>query len=408
MYSLIASTKSLFARLLWIAIASTVSISAAYAGVLPEDRADVMYHSYSGGNVEVTGPSVLVRKKFGEQLSVSGNYYVDMVTSASIDVQVLGASQYKEERTQVSGSLDYLRGKTTYSLNYVGSSESDYQAKTAAIGMSEDMFGDLTTVSLGYSRAWDQVFKNVKQANGALVNEPTYGGPDKAYRSVDHTSYRLGVSQIITKHLILGLNYESQSHEGQLSNPYRAIRYLSLGGVEVFAEEVYPNTRITNAGSIDARYFLPYRAAVHASYRYFADTWGVTANTFEVGYTHPWRDTWIFDGAYRYHTQKHADFYSDLFTRPNQQNFMARDRNLSTMADYSVHLAVSYELTKPWSWLEKGSVNVSVDHVQFNYADFRDARMSKTKFTNTPTAVGEEPFYEESANIIRFFVSVWF
>ncbi|MEW8155874.1 MAG: hypothetical protein AB2765_14945, partial [Candidatus Thiodiazotropha endolucinida] len=34
------------------------------ATVLPEDRADIMYHRYDGGGVEVDGPSILVRKSF--------------------------------------------------------------------------------------------------------------------------------------------------------------------------------------------------------------------------------------------------------------------------------------------------------------------------------------------------------
>ena len=32
------------------------------AGVLPDDRADTLYHSYDGGEVEITGPSLLVLK----------------------------------------------------------------------------------------------------------------------------------------------------------------------------------------------------------------------------------------------------------------------------------------------------------------------------------------------------------
>ena len=68
------------------------------AGVLPDDRADALYHRYDGGGVTVDGPSMLVRKKFGENFSVAANYYVDMVSSASIDV-VTQASPYKETRT---------------------------------------------------------------------------------------------------------------------------------------------------------------------------------------------------------------------------------------------------------------------------------------------------------------------
>ena len=79
----------------------------AAAGVLPEDRADVMYHYYDGGGVQIDGPSVLARKKVLQNFSLFGNYYVDTVSSASIDV-VTTASPYDEERTEMTAGVDYL------------------------------------------------------------------------------------------------------------------------------------------------------------------------------------------------------------------------------------------------------------------------------------------------------------
>lgn len=384
---------------------------AVFAGVLPEDRADVMFHSYDGGNVTVDGPSLLVRKKIGEQISVSANAYADFVTSASIDVDVLGASEYKEERKQGSFSIDYLRGKTTYNFAYIESEESDYTAQTASIGVSEDMFGDLTTISLGYTRAWDNVYKNVKNAQGDLERDLAYGFGTGTF-SVDHRSYRVGISQIITKSLIMGLNYESQTHQGQLGNPYRSYSSLGNTGSREFFEEKYPGTRTTNAIALDARYYLPYRAALHASYRFFTDTWGIQAKTAELGYTHPWRTDWTFEASYRWHSQEAADFYSDLFPRRDSQNFMARDRNLSTMSDSTIHLGVTYDFKKmeEWtrSWINQLTLNLYVDHVQFDFEDFRDARQSTSKFNATPVAAGAEPLYSEDANVIRLFVSIWF
>lgn len=78
-------------------VAALASPVVAQAGVLPEDRADALYHRYDGGGVTIDGPSLLVRKKFAEKYSVSANYYMDMVSSASIDV-VTTASPYTETR----------------------------------------------------------------------------------------------------------------------------------------------------------------------------------------------------------------------------------------------------------------------------------------------------------------------
>ena len=69
-----------------IILLSLAALRAADAGVLPEDRADVLLHSYDGGGVTIQGPSVLVRKQFAQKFSVSANHYVDRVSSASIDV----------------------------------------------------------------------------------------------------------------------------------------------------------------------------------------------------------------------------------------------------------------------------------------------------------------------------------
>ncbi len=129
----------------------------AQATVLPEERADAMYHRYDGGGVTIDGPSLLVRKNFRETVSVSGNYYVDNVSSASIDVITSGASQYSERRTEYTVSADYLHDKSLISAGYTSSDESDYTSDTAFFSISQDFFGDLTTLNFGYSRGSDDV-----------------------------------------------------------------------------------------------------------------------------------------------------------------------------------------------------------------------------------------------------------
>ena len=185
------------------------------AAVLPADRADVLYHSYDGGGVEVTGPSVLVRKSIGDSFSGSLNYYIDNVSSASIDVLSSGASPYEEERTEKSVNLDYLHDKTIMSLSYTNSEESDYIADTFSFNISQDMFGDLTTVTLGYSQGDNTIGKNYQ------------GQPDPNFTEQNSTtrSYRVGVSQVITKDSLLTGVFESIADEGYLQNPYRSARY---------------------------------------------------------------------------------------------------------------------------------------------------------------------------------------
>ncbi len=371
------------------------------AGVLPEDRADVLYHRYEGGGVTIHGPSVLVRKKLAEKYSVSANYYVDMVTSASIDVKVSGASEYKEERKQYSLGFDYLRGKTTYSLNYSNSKENDYEANTASLGLSQDLFGDLTTISMGFSRGSDTVQRTIPDPNNPSVRivDPSFK------ENLDRWSYRVGVSQILTKSLIATLGLETITDEGYLNNPYRSFRYVDPLDTTNYrlATEKYPHTRTSNAMALNARYFLPWRAAAFGGYRFFSDTWGIRANTLEVGYTHPLKSLPLtLEASFRYYQQDHADFYSDLFPRVDFQNFMGRDKELSTFDSMTLHIGATYEfLPGGWKFIKKGTMNLFYDRMEFSYDDFRDA-------SDTGLVAGQEPLYEFGANVYQLFVSIWF
>ena len=54
-----------------------------------------------------------------------------------------------------------------------------------------------------------------------------------------------------------------------------------------------------------------------------------------------------------------------------------------------------------FSWLQKGTVNVSWDRMHVSYDDFRDLRVQDV-------APGTEPLYTLNADILQAFVSFWF
>jgi nuclear transport factor 2 (NTF2) superfamily protein len=359
---------------------------AVLAGVLPDDRTDLLYHRYEGGGVVIDGPSLLVRKKVGKSVSLVGNYYVDMVSSASIDV-VTTASPYSEERTQWSLGMDYLRGNTTISTNYTSSTESDFDATTYSLAISQDMFGDMTTLTLSYALGDDIVGRS---------DDLTF------VRDNTRQHYGIGLTQIMTRNLITSLNVETITDEGYLNNPYRSVRYLdpvSAIGYS-YEPELYPSTRTTTAVGLRARYFLPYRAAVQGEYRFFTDTWGVDSNTLAISYIHPWRD-WTFEAKYRWHNQKGAHFYRDIFARSEATNFRGRDKELSALTSNSLRLKVSYSFLKDgWSFVERGSVNFSIDMLSVDYDEFSDL--------TTGAALGSEPLYTLDANVVQLFVSFWY
>jgi hypothetical protein len=358
----------------------------AFAGVLPAERSDVMYKSYNGDGVSIDGPSVLLRKQIGNHVSVSANYYVDTVSGASIDVRAT-ASPYQEQRKETTIGSDFLHEKSLLSLSFTNSSENDFTANSVYVGLSQDFFGDLSTVSMSYSKGWDEVGKT---------------GDDNFFEEADRQKFGFGFSQIISKSLIMGFNAEHVSDEGYLNNPYRSIRFSDSSSERgfSFATEIYPNTRSSTAYSINANYYLAYRAALYADARIYSDSWGIEARNGRIGYLQPYQH-FTFDVFVRYYTQEKADFYSDLFSRANQFNFMARDKEMSTYTGITAGVSVAYE----WKFSEtasfkKSSLHIEYDYMKFDYDNFRDV--------TAQAPVGDEPLFGFTANAFKIYASIWY
>jgi hypothetical protein len=283
--------------------------------------------------------------------------------------------------------MDYLHANTTMSLGFTDSSESDFDATTYNLSISQDMFGDLTTLTLSYALGDDVV-----------------GRSDDETFSRDNTRqhYGVGLTQILTRNLITTLNFETITDEGFLNNPYRSVRYADSGSPLGYSyePELYPHTRTSNAVGLRARYYLPYRAALQGEYRFFTDTWDIESHTAAISYVHP-MDDWTFTIKYRWHDQTGAHFFSDLFSRSEATNFRGRDKELSPLTSQTLKLAASYEfMSDGWRFIDRGSVNFSIDLLTVDYHEFRDL--------TAEVPVGGEPFYSLDADVVQLYFSFWY
>ncbi len=343
----------------------------AVAATLPEERADALYHYYSGGGIDVQGPALLVRKNFAEKYSVTASYYQDSISGASIDV-VTNASAYSETRNQFGLGFDYLYGDTLMSISYTQSDENDYEARTLDVGLSHDFFGGMSTLAMGFSRGDDTVMR-----------------VDTSFEdTVDRFQYRLGWTQILSPTLVAALSYEGISEEGFLNNPYRSARVLGAS-----VQERYPRTRTSNALGIQANKYWGDRSFVtRVKYRFYDDTWGITANNIEFMFSRRLSEKTEFGVGGRFYTQTAANFYSDNFAQ--EFRYMARDKELSEFTSASIGGRISYELFRDRGRLAKGKVTLIFDRIHFDYDNFSDIRSGE--------------LYEFNANVIQIFFSAWY
>lgn len=375
-------------------VLATFSI-VAQAAVLPKERADLLYHRYDGGGMEIDGPSLLVRKNIAEKVSIAANYYVDNVSSASVDVIASGATSYTEERKEHSLDVTVLEDKALINIGYTRSTESDYEASSYRIDISQDFFGDMITASMGYSQADDDVSRNSDDPN------------DDFSEQVERRHYRTGISWILSKSLYINLNYEGISDEGYLNNPYRSVRFSDdpIDGPVLSQTETYPRTRNSDALSLKFSYHLANSSAIKAQLGHYSDSWDINANSFGIEYSQKFNQHWLADFRVRYYQQSAAEFYADIFTPPTLENrdYRARDKELSKFSNYSIGFGGSY-IRQFNQYIEEARLSLQFDYLQFDYDNFREATPKNT----SAYGLGNEPLYSFDAYTLRLFISVFY
>jgi hypothetical protein len=347
-----------------------LAASGARALDLPEDRADLLLHSYSGGGVNANGPALLVRKSVADKVSLSASYYLDSVSNASIDV-VTTASPFRENRSAYGLSADYVYRDSQITLAGETSREPDFTANRVSLDVSQEVFGGMTSVSLGFTRGADQVLKH---------NSPEFSADAK------HWMYRLGVTQILTPRVVASLNTEVRSDYGYLGSPYRMA--LVFGAA---VPERNPNTRTGRAVNLRLIGDLGSRDSARIAYRYFWDTWAIKAHTLEAGYSRYFGDRWLGDAFVRSYSQTGALFYSD--NAKSETLYVSRNRQLSTFRNYGFGTNLGYTVKKvPGQYEVK--VNGAYEFIRFQYSDFTDVRTGS--------------LYAYNANVLQLYVSATF
>jgi Protein of unknown function (DUF3570) len=357
-------------RALWGGLCLT---QASQAASLPEDKAELLVHGYDGGGVRAVGPALLVRKSLAGKVALSGQVYVDAVSNASIDV-VTTASPFKETRTAYELGVQGLVRDSTLSLSVSSSREPDYQANAVNLDVAHEVFGGMTTLSLGYSRGADKVGK-----------KGVVGWIDDAL----HWQYRAGVTQILTPRWLVSVNAEAINDSGYLGSPYRVARVFGAA-----VNERHPRTRSSRAiklrTMLDTDEWWP-GSAVRAEYRHFWDNWKIRAGTTEFGFSKYLGERVLLDTTLRLYRQSKALFYSDNAAIDTQ--YVSRNRQLSAFNSTGIGAKVSYRWPGQPAGLDL-QLHAALERKQFRFKDFTDLRSGQ--------------LYGYNASIVQAYVTATF
>lgn len=256
-------------------------------------------------NTRVVQPAVLLRKQLPTGTQISAHYLLDAITSASVAAGVLRDQPFTELRNEAGFSIGQVLGPAVLSASYSYSSESDYWAHTASLGVLFDLFRHNTLLGASLSYGNDRV---------ALRMGPTLYNPIGGLQTVTAIAT---LTQDVTPTLRLVGAYEidvvgfGNAQNGWQANPYRTV---NLGGAP--SRENVPFQRIRQSVAASGHWMvplpirmMPYLAFV-PSYRFYWDDWGLLSHTPELRFFVPigpveWRVTG------RWYWQNHVSFWSD-------------------------------------------------------------------------------------------------
>jgi hypothetical protein len=263
----------------------------------------------------------------GDRATVDAHVLIDAITSASSASGATG-DQFSERRWEVGGGYTRRLGETwTVGGNAKLSIEPDYHSYWAGARVERSMFQKNLVVGLAGGVGHDSVMKLMPAPLGGGLFAMDVGTLDLALGS-------LSVSQIVSRDAIVAFTYDLSVLRGYQQNPYRRAITDDMG----FVDERHPDHRTRHAFAVSARRFVPRtETTVIAAYRFYVDSWGMTAHTPELRVVQDAGDGVDVALGYRAHRQFAADFYRATYPSGDVP-YVSDDVKLSSFWSHAIEI----------------------------------------------------------------------
>lgn len=266
----------------------------------------------------------------------SGNYIPKVrMTGATIE----------DTRTDLSLSALYLTSDDSSISATVGiSTEDDYQALSAGLGVALEFNDDHTTVDAGVAVSGD----TVEAEDAAIYNDR----PQEEKRKSSFSLYG-GVTQVLNRVSTIQTGLGVKMLTGYLTDAYKRVDFINIDDQNFTADEdviqsslipheLRPADRTRITWYVKYRYFLQdMNTAFHADYRYYDDNWGVNSHTVDVSWYINNEHGWQFVPSLRLYKQSKADFFQLVYEGEQADyDFYSTDFRLSGYGAVSYRFAV--------------------------------------------------------------------
>lgn len=291
--------------------------------------------------ITVNAPSAYLLVPLSSKWSIEGSGVVDSVSGATPreHTSIVSSSSMEDLRKAGDVKVSYYGRRSSYGLGVSYSTEDDYSSLALSLNASFSSDDNNTTISLGFGHSNDKIF--ALAGNGELLDER------KATNE-----FLLALTQALSPRDLLQVNLTVSNGNGFFNDPYK---FSIVNGVQFL--DTRPGERTQTA--ILARWnhhFESLHATLRPSYRYYVDTFGVQANTWQLEWAQTFGPNVTLTPLLRYYTQRAANFYSDPdpndpnLSQPPTQEFYSTDQRLAAYGAITVGLKADIRVGWGWSF----------------------------------------------------------
>jgi len=236
---------------------------------------------------------------------------------------------FRDSRVAVTTSWQQPLGRLfQINIGASASKEFDYLHLGWNAKLSRDFNQRNTTVSFGFAVAQDELDPIGGTPTGltpmldAVNNENEDDGRRKGPpETKDIVDVVFGVTQIISRNLLMQASYSYSDTSGYLTDPYKIISVVDGttgdavpsipagdGPSHVYYYENRPENRVKHSLFTQGKYYMGGKV-LDLSYRYMTDDWEIDSHTVDLRFRLPLGSRSYVEPHLRYYSQTAADFY---------------------------------------------------------------------------------------------------
>jgi hypothetical protein len=246
--------------------------------------------------------------------SVGGQYLVDIVSAASVDIVATASRNWVEVRQVGALHGSYKPGAFGVAIDGAVSSEPDYLSLAAGGVLTHDFLDDNLTLLAGFSHAHDVAGRS--------------GTPFSVFsHPLDRESFKAGASFVLGPATVASLLADLVIENGDPSKPYRYVPLFAPGAhvpVGASIEEVtalrvsarpleqLPTTRDRYALTLRLAHRFA-RATLRVDERLYTDSWALHASSTDARYLVDLGTRWELGPHLRVHAQTPVNFWQRAY-----------------------------------------------------------------------------------------------